>query len=207
MRKSLPICCLEFAVAAILSASGQQVYSGSSPSQYTRLVQVPPPKIVAHAASYPGQYQVANLLDNDAQTEFASNGKGTNTFVELEFNEPTRLMGFRHVDRNDPATVATSELVFMDAGSNVVSTLPVEHVNERGGVTFVAFSSSRACKKGTLDRDASWRRAGGGWRSGVGVFYTGSHRGNATRSQLSSAGNSTARKGWGRTGAAAEGRD
>src|SRR5580765_1830768 len=114
MRKSLPICCLDLAVLAILSVSARQVYSGSSPSQYTRLLQVPPPRIVASAMPYPGQYQAANLVDNDTQTEFSSNGKGTNTFVELEFNEPTRLMGFRHVDRNDPATVAASELIFTD---------------------------------------------------------------------------------------------
>ena len=147
MRKSLPICCLDFAVAAILLASAQQLHSGSNPSQYTRLLQVPPPRIIASATSYPGRYQAANLVDSDAQTEFASNGKGTNTFVELEFNEPTRLMGFRHVDRNDPATVAASELVFMDADGKVALTLPVEHVNERAGVTFVTFQNPVLAKK------------------------------------------------------------
>ncbi|HZR21751.1 MAG TPA: glycosyl hydrolase-related protein [Verrucomicrobiae bacterium] len=126
---------------------GFKLFAQTAPAAFTPLHQLPPPKIVASAAAYPGQYAAGNLLDADPRTEYASNGKGTNTFVEVEFSEPTALSGFRHVDRNDPATVAESELVFLDASSNVVSRLPIKNVNERGGVTFTAFPKPVVSKR------------------------------------------------------------
>jgi hypothetical protein len=147
MRKSLDIRPLGLVLAAILFVSVPQLPSATAASSYTRLLQLPAPKITESSPSYPGHYEVANLVDNEAQTEFASHGKGTNTFVEFEFKEPSRLMAFRHVDRNDPATVAASELVFTDNAGKVVSTLPIDHVNERAGVTFVVFPNPVTAKK------------------------------------------------------------
>jgi hypothetical protein len=126
------------------------VFAGRSQTQpkgFTRLLALPAPKITASAEGYPGQYQAGNLLDGKITTEYASNGKGTNTFVEVEFSEASRVAAFRHVDRNDPATVSESELVFMDVSSNVLSRLPLKHVNEREGVTFWVFPSPIMAKK------------------------------------------------------------
>ena len=106
---------------------------------FTPLSQLPSPKVVASSPAYPGAYAIGNLLDGDARTEYASNGHGTNTFVELEFAEPITLAAFRHLERNDPATVAESELVFLKDGSNVISRVAVKHVNERGAATFATF--------------------------------------------------------------------
>ena len=47
------------------------------------------------------------------------------------------VTAFRHVDRNDPATIAASELVFTDAAGQKFSSTPVAHVNKRGGETFL----------------------------------------------------------------------
>ena len=57
----------------------------------------------------------ATSLDGKTQTEYSSNAKGTNTFIEFDFGAPTSVAAFRHVDRNDPATIASSELTFLDA--------------------------------------------------------------------------------------------
>src|SRR5579859_7548629 len=119
----------------------------SIPTRFTRLVPLPAPRLVSSADAYPGAYEASRLLDGDGRTEYASNGKGTNTFVEVEFAEPTRLAAFRHVERNDPATVASSELIFTDDAGNTVSRASIKHVNERGGTTFFAFPGPVVARK------------------------------------------------------------
>lgn len=115
---------------------------------FTRLVQLPPPKIVATTEEFPGgNYAATRLLDGNPQTEFASHGKGTHTFVEFDFGAPVRVSGFRHKDRNDPATVAASELVFSDADGHPLATTPITHVNQRGGVTFCAVAQPVAAQR------------------------------------------------------------
>lgn len=119
----------------------------TGPAHFTLLAQLPAPKLIDNSAAYPGPYGAGNLLDENRASEYASNGKGTNTFIEVEFSGPTRLAAFRHVDRNDPATVAESELTFMDEAGNVIRSLAVKHVNERGGVTFFAFPDPVVARK------------------------------------------------------------
>jgi hypothetical protein len=82
---------------------------------------------------------VAHLLDGVTRTEYSSNSKGIETVVEFEFLESVRLAGFRHVDRNDPATIAESELVMLDETGREQGRLMVEHANRKGGITFQAF--------------------------------------------------------------------
>lgn len=119
----------------------------SGTGHFTRLLPLPSPKLTASADAYPGQYAATHLLDGNVGTEYASNGKGTNTFVEVEFAEPTRVAAFRHVDRNDPATVAASELTFLDDANKELLRLGVKHVNERAGVTFFTFPSTVVARK------------------------------------------------------------
>jgi hypothetical protein len=145
MRKRLVVRLLSLVLAS--TSFGIQIFAQTATPSFTPLVRLPAPKVVASADAYPGQYQAANLLDADPRTEYASNGKGTNTFVEVEFSQPEALSGFQHIERNDPATVAASELVFLDGASNVVSRIPVTHVNERRGASFVAFSKPITAKR------------------------------------------------------------
>ncbi|MFA6564164.1 MAG: glycosyl hydrolase-related protein [Verrucomicrobiia bacterium] len=106
---------------------------------FTRLTPLRAPKVVAVAEEFPGgNYVATRLLDGNLKTEFASHGKGTNTFVEFDFGAPVRIGGFRHQDRNDLATIAASELVFSDAASKPLTAAQVTHVNQRSGVTFFA---------------------------------------------------------------------
>jgi len=114
--------------------------TASSLAQFTPLTPVPAPRIVANSPAYPGgAHEVASLIDGVVKSEYSSDSKGTGTFVEFEFPAPVAVGAFRHVDRNDPATIAASELVFVDANGIEVATVPVTHVNQRGGETFAVF--------------------------------------------------------------------
>jgi alpha-mannosidase len=114
----------------------------SLPDSFTRLKQLPKPRIVASTEAYPGgNHNAGNIIDGKIPTEYSSNSKGTNTVIEFDLGRPTRVAAFRHIDRNDPATIATSELTFLDGSGNPVSTVPVKHVNQRGGVTFAKLPS------------------------------------------------------------------
>ena len=105
--------------------------------RFTPLVPLPAPRLVAYAQEYPGgHYNASNLNDGKTQTEYSSDGKGTNTFLEFDFGRPTQVAAFRHLNRNDPATVAASELTFTDSAGRVVARESVRHVNQRGGETF-----------------------------------------------------------------------
>jgi len=112
------------------------------PEHFTRLDPLPTPKIIASSEAYPGgQHDVGNMTDGKAQTEYSSNSKGTNTFIEFDFGAPTTVAAFRHIDRNDPATIASSELAFLDGAGTVVGTVPVKHLNQRGAVTMLTLPS------------------------------------------------------------------
>ena len=141
-------------------ATGQGV-----PSAFTRLEQVPAPKIVASAEAYPGgNHNVGNIIDGKPKTEYSSNGKGTDTFIEFDLGAPTRVAAFRHVDRNDPATIASSELTFLDDSGNVLNTVPVQHVNRRGGATFLTLPSpvtARRVRWHVTELGAGLRTVGG----------------------------------------------
>ena len=109
----------------------------AAPPTFAKLVPLPAPQIVAAAEEYPGgNYTAENLLDGDIRSAYATNGKGTGTFVEFDFGKPVRIAAFRHIDRIDIATVAASELVFLDAQRKPIATFSVKHANESGGTTF-----------------------------------------------------------------------
>jgi alpha-mannosidase len=103
---------------------------------FVRLTPLPAPKIVATAEEFPGGgFRVAHLVDGTESTEFASNGKGTATFVEFDFGAPVTFGAFRHVDRNDLANVAASQLTFIDEAGKPGNTLSVQHAGRRSGLT------------------------------------------------------------------------
>ena len=82
---------------------------------FVRLTPLPAPTILAWAEEFPGgAFRAIHLVDGLPGTEFASNGKGSGTFVEFDFGSSIALGAFRHVDRNDPANVAESRLTFLD---------------------------------------------------------------------------------------------
>jgi hypothetical protein len=128
------------AILTWVSAGAAPVQAADPPTRFTRLAPLPPPRIVASATAYPGgAFNVANLLDADPRTEYSSASLGTNTFVRFDFGQATAIAGFRHVDRNDPATVQGSELAFADAEGRAVTNITVVHANARAGVTIVTW--------------------------------------------------------------------
>ncbi|MCY2951190.1 MAG: hypothetical protein NTU53_04340 [Planctomycetota bacterium] len=125
---------------------------------FTPLTQLPAPRVVSSSDSYPGDgYKISHFFDSRPQTEYACNGNGTGTIVEMQFAEAARAGAFRHVDRNDPATVAASELVFLDAQRRTTATIAVPHVNKPAGVTF--FVSPILSPRNASAGASLWRRA------------------------------------------------
>ncbi len=106
---------------------------------FTRLVPIPSPRISASSEEYPGgNHKAVHLLDGKPQSEYSSSSMGTRTFVEFDLGEATKVAGFRHLDRNDPATIAESELSFLDSAGAVVRKVTVKHANKPGGETMQA---------------------------------------------------------------------
>ena len=117
-------------------------------ADFTPLTPVATPKIIGCAEPYSGMF--ADLLvdgeDGPLALAYASNIKGTETFVDFDFGRPTRIGGMKHVDRRDPATVDAALLTFSNQSdfSNPIATVEVDHVNTSGGITFARFEPATA---------------------------------------------------------------
>jgi alpha-mannosidase len=120
-------------------AAGNATRATADGPPFVRLSPLPAPKITATADEYPGgAFTAAHLVDGAANTEFASNGKGTDTFVEFDFGAPVTIGAFRHVDRNDGpkgANIAASQLTFTDAAGKAAPAIDVPQVGQRAGLT------------------------------------------------------------------------
>jgi hypothetical protein len=99
------------------------------------MVPLPHPQATAKSEVSGGGLALANFFDGNPRTEFASHDAGTNTVVDLDFTKPTLITAIRHIDRNDPATVAASEMEFYDANGQKVSSVQITHANKRSGET------------------------------------------------------------------------
>ncbi len=108
-----------------------------SHGEFVPLTPVTGVRVVRSSEPYPGgSYEASAAIDGQRRTEYASNGKGTNTFIELEFPAVTAVGAFQFVDRNDPATVAASELVFRDEAGQAVGNVVVSHSEASSRETF-----------------------------------------------------------------------
>ena len=128
-----------------LAACGTSRAGAAGP--FVRLTPLPAPKIVAAAEKHSGGFGAANLLDGIETSEYASNGKGTATFVVFDFGATVTIGAFRHVDRHDVALVAASQLTFSDADGRTVATIAVPHVGQPAGVTMFALPKPVTAQK------------------------------------------------------------
>jgi hypothetical protein len=113
-----------------------------SAADFTPLVPVTTARIVNSSPAFAKAFAATHLVDGNPKTEYASKNRGTNTVVGFDFGQPVRIVAFRHVDRNDTATVAASELSFYDVGGKLISIVPVKHTNQPGGTTFFILPSA-----------------------------------------------------------------
>lgn len=120
-------------------------------AEFTPLVPITTVRIVSGSSAYAKAFSAAHLLDGNLKTEYASKNEGTNTAVVFDFGRPMRVIAFRHVDRNDLATVAASVLEFYGADGRLVSAVTVKHVDEPGGTTLFVFPSA------IFARSVKWR--------------------------------------------------
>ena len=104
---------------------------------FTPLTRLEKSEFLADTPAYPNaSLSLKHLIDGDLKTDFASRDLGTNTVVEIGFGKAAAIAAIRHVDRNDPATVASSVFTFLDEAGREVAVVPVTHVNKRAGETF-----------------------------------------------------------------------
>jgi hypothetical protein len=128
------------ALATLALLTNLTTLSAFAAVAYTPLVPLPAPALLNKPEQAPGgNFAMEHFLDGQVKTEFASQDEGTNTMVHLDFRQPTRFAALRHIDRNDGATVAASELEFFDEAGRKVATLAVKHVNRRAGETLFIF--------------------------------------------------------------------
>ena len=146
---------------------------GGGATAFVRLAPLPPPTIVAAAEDFPGgRYKPENLLDGNPNTAFASSGKGVGTFVEFDFGRSVVVAGFRHQDRNDIATVAASKLTFLNTDGTEVTSVPVQHVNQRSGVTLFALPEPITARRVRWQVTALGSRHGTVGGAEIGFFTT-----------------------------------
>jgi hypothetical protein len=124
--------------------------AGAETSAFTRLV--PAKAVVAAAAkAFPGGgYEAENVLKpptpSGHRAEYASHGKGAQTFIDFDLGRPVRVAAFRHIQRRTPDTIAEANLQFSDTAGfqNLLATVKIKHVDEPGATTFAAFAPVQA---------------------------------------------------------------
>lgn len=132
------------AALAILAALGSSAARGD----FTPLVPLPAPKVVASSTPHPsGDYRPARLFDGNPATEFAADGHDKSPFVEVAFPADVLLGAFRHVDRKDPATVAAAELTLLDAAGQVLGKVAVPHAGKREAETFFVLPAPQTARR------------------------------------------------------------
>ena len=108
---------------------------------------MPDPNITASYTAYSGAYSVNNIMDENSVTEYASLNGGTSTYIDFDFGSAERICGFKHVERDDSATVAESELQFSNTAdfSTIIKTVTVtHHLGEPASTTFQLFQPVKA---------------------------------------------------------------
>ncbi len=109
---------------------------------FTPLVPLESPQIIGGAPAFGGGWDARNIFDGNLRTAYASASKGAATFLDFDFGKPVALVAFKHVDRDDPATVKAAKLLFSDKPdfSASLATVAVAHVDQRAGVTLASFA-------------------------------------------------------------------
>ena len=127
-------------LAVLLSAAR------TCPADFTPLSPLPKPRIIDSTVAYPGDnFNVEKIVDGivsvNRSSEYSSDNRGTETYIDFDFGRPTAVAGFKHVDRFDIANVDAGELLFSDAPDfrRVIARVAVDHVGTRGGLTLVSF--------------------------------------------------------------------
>ncbi len=111
-------------------------------AQFTPLTPLTDMTIDSSTTAYPGgNHNASHLIDGDRETEYAADSAGVGTFVAFRFAAPVRVAAFRHIDRNDPATVTDSELIFMDDQGTVLSSSAVTHTGRPAAHTVFVLPS------------------------------------------------------------------
>jgi hypothetical protein len=107
---------------------------------------LPDPAITAFAQAYDADYLPAKAFDDNPATAYASDNRGTNTFIDFDFAAATAINGFDMKQRNDIARVLTSNLIFDDNAdfSSPITTIPLVHTNVAAALDQYTFANITA---------------------------------------------------------------
>ena len=129
-------------LSLILSAV---VAAGAFAQELTPIAALPNPNIIDSAeAFHNGLYSVENIFKDGC--EYASQGKGTDTFIDFDFGKPVLLGAFKHTDRTDVTTLTKSKLLLSNSPDfkTIVGTVDITHHDKPGGVVFATFKPIEA---------------------------------------------------------------
>ncbi|MCL1921958.1 MAG: hypothetical protein FWG50_12955 [Kiritimatiellaeota bacterium] len=113
---------------------------GFAAEAYTPLIAVEAPRVIASAEAFDANWVAENLLQ-EGHAEYASKGKGTETFVDFDLGAVLPVAAFRHRQRNNAVDlIAESELLFSGTPDFADPVrVPVKHVDEGHAVTVATF--------------------------------------------------------------------
>lgn len=103
------------------------------------------PSITTSAPPFNASFVAANILDQNNQTEYASQSQGVNTFIDFDFGVPVPVTHFYHHGRTAADGITTSNLIFSnDPAFATSTTVGITHTSQVAPVTYaIAPQSAR----------------------------------------------------------------
>ncbi len=132
-----------FLFVVLLTAAA--ISTGGLAQELTPIVALPNPKIAAAAAEFhSGHYAVENIFKDGC--EYATQNKGTDTFIDFDFGKPVMLGAFKHVDRSDITTLTKSKLILSNSPDfkPVLGSVEITHHDKPSGAVFADFKPVQA---------------------------------------------------------------
>lgn len=122
-------------IVAALSASSAQAAILSNPT------------VTAAATPFSGAYVAGNLFDGNRDSEYASQGQGANTFVDLDFGSPVAMDRFFVISRlNNVDVVGEANLILSNNAdfSSPLATIVTNPSGQNGAGLIFSFASTTA---------------------------------------------------------------
>jgi hypothetical protein len=105
------------------------------------------PVVMASAPEFSGTYTAANLFDGNRDTEYASQGQGANTFVDMDFGTAVSMDRFFVITRlNNVDVVGTANLILSNNAdfSSPLATIVIDPSGQNGAGLIASFASTTA---------------------------------------------------------------
>ena len=105
------------------------------------------PSVINSATPFSGAYTAANLFDGNRDSEYASQGQGANTFVDVDFGAAVTMDRFFLVTRlNNVDVVGTANLILSNTAdfSSPLATITLNPSGQNGAAPIFSFATTTA---------------------------------------------------------------